>query len=52
MAGVVVAVAEGSLAVLPRLAPEDGGEGEEEGGRGDLEGGGEESAELEGVVFG
>lgn len=52
MADVMVAVAEGALAVLPGFAPEDGGEGEEETGGGEGERVGEKGAELKGVVLG
>lgn len=54
VADVVVAVAEGALAVLPGLAPEDGREGQEEGGGAAVweEGSGEVGAEVEGVVLG
>lgn len=50
VADVVVAVAEGTLAILPGFAPEDGREGEEEGVGN--EGRREEGAELEGVILG
>lgn len=54
VADVVIAVAEGALAVLPGLAPEDGGEGEEKErfaiGNGDMVRR-HVSAELECVVF-
>lgn len=55
VADVVVAVTEGALAVLPGLAPEDGGESEEKDGTAVIGEEGREveaGAELEGVVFG
>lgn len=53
MADVVIAVAESTFAVLPSLAPEDGGEGEVKGGVGREEVRREwVGAAFEGVGFG